>query len=57
MSVSREVIANAIKVSEEEVKCENCKAFSGWLWCKAWEQPTRSKDFCTFFDMRGESDG
>lgn len=56
MSVSREVIASICEVKPEEIKRETCKAFSGLLWCNAWNLMTRGGDFCTFWEEKEEGE-
>ena len=54
MSVSRDIIANALEIPEERVRCDNCAGADRWIneayICKAWgDQMTYADAFCTFF--------
>ena len=51
MSVKRDVIAEVLEISEEEVTCENCVRFEAGF-CKGWEQFVKGTSFCSFFCQR-----
>ena len=60
MSVSRDVIADALNIPEQDVMCENCAHADRWIndafMCKFWSEfrGFLPKDaFCSFF-QRGE---
>ena len=61
MSVSRDVIADALNIPESEVRCKSCKFAENFIndmyICKAWgDQWTRSDDFCSFFQRGGKDE-
>ena len=63
MSVSRSIIADALGISEDEVKCENCKHGKRWInnafMCDFWEMYRgflKSEAFCTFFVRKEDSE-
>lgn len=56
MSVSRAVIAETLKLKEEDVACKNCSAHEGeglFLECKFWKSMTKSFEYCSFFLPEG----
>lgn len=56
MSVSRAVIAETLKLKEEDVACKNCSAHKGeglFLDCKFWGSMTKSFEYCSFFLPEG----
>ena len=50
MSVSRNVIANALEIPEECVRCDNCAGADRWIneayICKAWGKLIRRMEKC-----------
>ena len=62
MSVIRKVIADVLSLSEEQVRCENCKFSDRWIndahFCDLWNTRAsgRANDFCSFFVMKEKKD-
>lgn len=58
MSVSRDVIANALEVPEAIVRCSACvyseKFINKMLTCRFWDQVTMGDNFCSFWNKKGE---
>ena len=54
MSVSREVIAEALGISAEDVRCENCEAMPTFMVCKTWNTLMGVGEFCSLFRPKGE---
>lgn len=56
MSVTRDVIAEAFNIKEEDVSCENCSAHKGdglFLACNTWGTMVKSFDYCSLFLPKG----
>ena len=53
MSVGRDVIADALEIPEERIRCDRCVCADRWIndtfICKAWQIRTGASDFCSLF--------
>ena len=60
MSASRDVIAKAYEVPEEDVICKNCeymvRQFPGRVYCIYWGHDSRANSYCSFFSTKGKPD-
>lgn len=61
MSIKRDVIADVLHISEEQVNCENCvyaKKFVGDAYvCDFWDVGImKNTSYCSFFKQKGEED-
>lgn len=60
MSVGREVIADALGIAPEEVRCGNCKAAERWIndayICSLWRVrcSVGANEFCSFFAKKDD---